>query len=236
MLYLFTAGLAISLIASSTTYAAGTANSEASVNFTAPEEPVAPVDPTDPSKPNTESPEENGNVTGQDGPLSLDYVSHIDFGDQEVSTTEKVYKSITTEPYIQVTDVSGTGNGWQITAQASTFTSNENNTETLPAASIQFNDGDTISTSTSESPKVEQTINLVTGGDAQEIVTAAPRIEGESVNTAQGLGTWVTRWLASESDSSNENVTLTVPGSVASVGGHTAQISWTLSNGPGTGE
>src|SRR5699024_11718832 len=104
-----TAGLAVSLIASGTIYAEEPANSNATVNFTAPDDPVGPVDPTDPTQPNTDSPEDNGNITGQNGPLSLDYVSHLDFGNQEISTSEEIYSSETTEPYIQVTDLRGSG-------------------------------------------------------------------------------------------------------------------------------
>lgn len=235
LVYLLTAGLAVSLISPGTTYAVGTDESNATVNFTAPDDIVGPVDPTDPSQPNTDDPEGNGYITGQIGPLSLDYVSHIDFGSQEISTTEQVYESTTLEPYIQVTDVSGTGDGWQVTAQASEFIGDDN-TVSLPGSSIQFNNGDTASTSDSENPVIEEAINLVTGGDAADVVTAASRATGEPVNTAQGLGTWVTRWLAGGEATSNGNVTLTVPGSSASAGDHTAEISWTLANGPGTAE
>ena len=233
--YILTAGLAVSLIASGTIYAEEPANSNATVNFTAPDDPVGPVDPTDPTQPNTDSPEDNGNITGQNGPLSLDYVSHLDFGNQEISTSEEIYSSETTEPYIQVTDLRGSGEGWDVTAEVSNFISDEDGTVSLPSSSIQLNNGDTVSTSESANPVVPASINLVTGGDSTTVVSAASRVAEEPVNTAQGLGTWVTRWLAGEGNTENGNVTLTVPGSTATAGSHTATITWTLETGP-TGE
>lgn len=235
LVYLLTAGLAVSLISSGTTYAVGPSESNATVNFTAPENnTVGPVDPTDPSQPNTDDPESNGNITGEEGPLSLDYVSHIDFGNQEISTTEGIYESTTTEPYIQVTDVRGTGAGWDVTAQASNF-STEGDSASLPGSTITLSNGEAASAAGLNEPYVESEIELSTGGEAANVVSAEPRVAEEPVNTAEGLGTWVTRWLAGEGSTENENVILTVPASTATAGTHTATITWTLSTGP-TGE
>lgn len=207
--------------------AEGSAESQATVNFTAPEESVAPVNPLNPEESNNNAGNE-GNVTNQSGPLSLDYVSHLDFGSQVISTSQKIYESTTDTPYIQVSDLSGTGNGWNVKAQVSEF--NDGEVVSLPGSSIQLEGGDTVSTTNTDDPVINPSINLVTGGDPVNVVTAAPKEDGSTVSTAQGLGTWVMRWLG-ESEGKNEKVTLTVPGSTASVGNHTATITWTLNAG-----
>ena len=56
------------------------------------------------------------------GPLSLDYVSSIDFGTQKITMFEKkTYESTSLKPFIQVTDNRGTGAGWKVTAAACSF-------------------------------------------------------------------------------------------------------------------
>ena len=207
--------------------AEGSAESQATVEFTAPTEPVAPVNPEDPTQPNPDA-GDAGNITGQEGPLSLDYVSHLDFGNQIISTSQEVYEATTDLPYIQVSDLRGTGEGWEVIAQVSHF--NNEGIDSLPGSSIQLNNGNAVSTSTTDGPVINPSINLVTGRDPVNVVTAAPKEDGSTVSTAQGLGTWVMRWLG-ESEGTNEKVTLTVPGSTASVGNHTATITWTLNAG-----
>ncbi|MEG0545465.1 MAG: WxL domain-containing protein, partial [Carnobacterium sp.] len=67
-----------------------THTSENKINFTAGEGVVTPpVDPTNPDNPNVPSPidetdPENAG-TGQTGPLSIDYVSNIKFGEHKIT-------------------------------------------------------------------------------------------------------------------------------------------------------
>ena len=80
-----------------------------------PEDPTEPLDPTDPDNPTDEP-------THNKGPLSLDYVSSIDFGTQKINMYEKeTYQSTSLKPFIQITDNRGTGAGWKVTASASSF-------------------------------------------------------------------------------------------------------------------
>lgn len=209
--------------------AEGSAESQATVEFTAPTEPVAPVNPEDPTQPNPDA-GDAGNITGQEGPLSLDYVSHLDFGNQIISTSQEVYGATTDLPYIQVSDLRGTGEGWEVIAQVSHF--NNEGIDSLPGSSIQLNNGDAVSTSTTDGPGVTQAINLETNGEAANIATATAKDESGVLNTAQGLGTWVMRWLSDSTSETNDNVTLTIPGSSASAGSHEATITWTLSSTP----
>ncbi|TRM09235.1 WxL domain-containing protein [Lentibacillus cibarius] len=70
------------------------------------------------------------------GAFRLDSVSTLLFGVNEIKAKKTVYKSITTDPYVQVTDTRGTGEGWKVTAQASEFSDGEK--ETLPGSSIEL--------------------------------------------------------------------------------------------------
>ena len=82
-----------------------TVTSNATVTFTPGTEPTGPVDPDDPSKP-LDPP---GQGTGESGPLSIDYVPNITFGSQAISGSQKVYNASELKPFVQVTDIRGTG-------------------------------------------------------------------------------------------------------------------------------
>lgn len=227
--YLLTAGLAFSMIANTgVVEAVGTDSSNATVEFTAPTDTVDPVDPENPENPNTEITPDSGNNTEQVGPLSLDYISNVDFGSHDISTSAITHATTTIEPYIQVTDRRGTGEGWNVQAIANSFTSAGENT--LPGSTISFLNGGTISTSTTPAPVLNTNIVLSTGGDAVNIVTAAAREVDGPISSAQGLGTWVSSWLTSYAPDSE--VSIYIPEAASSPGAHTSVIDWTLTSGP----
>lgn len=201
-----------------------TANSNVNVEFTAPEDAVDVVDPEDPSQPASEEDVDQGDTTANQGPLTLDFVSHFDFGTHSITTAETTYNVLNTRPFIQVSDRRGTGAGWHVTAQLSAFTND--GAPSLEGASIEFSNGEVASTSTSPAPSTSP-FTLLSGGDSQRVTTATAA-DG-ALNTAQGLGTWVTRWLGD----GNESVQLTVLESTATPGTHTSTITWNLVDGPG---
>lgn len=186
------------------------------------------VDPTDPDKPIDKEDPDNptDKPTEEDGPLSLDYVSSVDFGKQSISGQKAVYESTSLKPFIQVTDARGTGNGWHVTAEASGF-STEEGTPSLRGATLAFNNGSVLSTSgnVSGTPKANTNIALATDGTPANVVTA-----GED----EGLGTWINRWFPTDSsdNETNDNVTLEIPAGSASKGAHSAEITWTLTSAP----
>lgn len=205
-----------------------TGSSNASIQFTQGSGPVAPVDPTDPTNPlfppgptdPTDPP------TGNTGSLTLDYVSSVQFGSNEISTTTQVYSSKSKKGFIQVSDRRGTGDGWTVTAKASKFSNGT--TDTLPGSVLTFKNGEVVSTSTSQSPIPEQTITLNTDGSSISKIVSA--------KSGSGLGTWVTRWLGQEPEvieGENNKITLTIPAGSATVGNHEATITWTLTDAPG---
>ena len=203
-------------------------DSEAKVNFTAPEDEPEILDPEtlEPQTP------EDGTETNNKGPLSLDFVSNIDFGSHEIPVVAEEYEAVTEKPFIQVTDRRGTGQGWSVSAQASNFEQNGQNT--LNNSTITFSNGESASPLDGiEAPVVQENIELTTGGESAPVVEAAARGENESISNAQGLGTWVIRWLKGEGNDTNEKVKLSVPQGQASAGEHTSTITWTLYDGPG---
>ncbi|MCC4722268.1 WxL domain-containing protein [Salinicoccus sp. RF5] len=162
------------------------------------------------------------------GHLTLDNVTSISFGNTEVTSKANIYNSADDSFSLQVTDERGTGGGWHLTARALNF-HNEAGQETLIGSKILLDRGSTVDTDASKNqePGVTQEIKLYAGGDSTLIVNASSH---ENIQEAQGVGTWVAEW----DNTSDSRVKLDVPARSASTGKHTADIEWTLYNGPAT--
>ncbi|XZF74789.1 WxL domain-containing protein [Bacillus sp. AL-1R] len=217
--------------AANTSFAAvaSQANSKAGVTFKEGSSPINPVDPTDPTTPlePTDPTNPTNPPTGESGPLTLDYVSSVQFGSKEISISNEVYSSTSKKPFIQVSDRRGTGAGWKVTAKASRFSNGIS--ETLPGAVLTFKNGSVATPGIGTSPTPAQTITLNTDGLTESlVVTAEP---------GTGLGTWLTRWLGPNPNVNdgalNNNVTLQIPGGSATIGNHEAVVTWTLVDAPG---
>ncbi|WP_025188463.1 WxL domain-containing protein [Enterococcus faecalis] len=180
-------------------------------------EPIPPVDPTDPEKPNPE-PENPG--TGNKGPLTIDYVSSIDFGQQEIKEKEAIYNAKTEHPYVQVSDRRATGAGWNLKASIDEF-KNEDQKKTLKGAELSLKNGVVKSTSGNVSEK-PQGHNVTLNKDLQVIMQAG---------TDQGMGTWLDVFSGKKDD--NENVQLKVPaGSAQAKQSYSSVIHWELTDAP----
>ncbi len=180
-------------------------------------EPIPPVDPTDPEKPNPD-PEVPG--TGNTGTLTIDHVSSIDFGEQEIKEKEAIYNAKTEHPYVQVTDRRGTGAGWTLKASIDEF-SNEDKTKILKGAELSLKNGSikSISGNVSEKP-LGYDVNL--NKDMQVIMQAG---------TDQGMGTWLDVFSGTKDD--NANVQLKVPaGSAKAKQNYSSVIRWELTDAP----
>lgn len=213
----------------------GTSKAEIKFNTGGGLQPPVIVDPTDPEEifPTDPDDRDDGDPvdppTGETGPLTLDFVSSVVFGEHDIDSETTTYHSKTLRPFIQVTDRRGTAEGWSVTAKASRFTvENEAGDveSTLPGAVLTFSNGSVISTSKSDKPTPAEEVGLSAGGDSAKVVHA-------DVNT--GMGKWINRWFPSEDadEGFNDNVTLEVPAGAATTGEHIATISWTLSDAPG---
>ncbi|EGO8372604.1 WxL domain-containing protein [Enterococcus faecalis] len=177
--------------------------------------PVDPKDPTDPNKPNPEVP-----GTGNKGPLTIDYVPNIEFGEQEIKEKEVTYNAKTEHPYVQVSDRRATGAGWNLKVSIDEF-KNEDQELALKGAELSLKNGDikTISGNVSEKP---QGNNVVLNKDLQVIMEA---------KTDQGMGTWLDVFSGKKDD--NANVQLKVPaGSARAKQGYSSIIHWELADAP----
>jgi len=172
--------------------------------------------------PPIEEPSEPG--TGDKGPLSLDYISNLDFGKVKLSSGETITEvsgPTNTEGTmltkgLQVSDLRGTGAGWKVTIGLSTFAGTEDQTRVLKGAKITLPLG-TLSTNNEDKNNVPTSFakTIEAGGDSAEIFTATKN---------QGMGTWFSKWDPKE-------VKLSVPGGQYA-DKYVANLTWTLSDTP----
>lgn len=179
-----------------------------------------------------------GDTTGQTGPLSLDYAPHLDFGTVKIDAKEKYYSAVSGEntpsPFVQVTDRRGTGTGWHLTANFTGFekgiTDEDGNittTESLTGAEIIFsNPSESVTNGNQQNDKP-----IVTASKTSLVARESETFMNAPVN--HGMGSWAIVWNdGDKSDGKNENIQLKVPGGTATVGTHTATITWLLTSGP----
>lgn len=160
-------------------------------------------------------------ITFESGTLTLVEMSSFSFGTHTISSALQTYPALQSKVFLDVRDLRGTGEGWKVTALASRF--NPGTNPTLPGASISLINGTAVSTQLSGSaPNVIQNISLDCDGVASASIASA------AINT--GLGVWTIEWNGNAGD--NTNAALSVPGGVATVGTHTATITWTLAATP----
>src|SRR5690606_7882454 len=215
------------LFSAAKAFAQSSFTSNASITFVPGEgtPPVLdPTDPTQPFEPGVEPGDTSDDPTNDAGPLTLDYVSSLDFGSHSIESEATIYESTVLRPFIQVTDRRGIGDGWHVTAQLSAF-ANETET-TLPGAVLTLKNGSVISTTTGGEPTANDPVALYAGGAAEIVVNAQEN---------EGLGTWITRWFPVNPSvpNVNDSVTLEIPAGAATVGDHQATITWTLHDAPG---
>ncbi|PEH49553.1 WxL domain-containing protein [Enterococcus faecium] len=201
------------------------ATSTAKITFTGGnEDPVGPVDPDNPDtpvNPNTpvdpDDPDNHG--TGDNGPLSIDYVSNITFGTKEISSSNQVYNAQNAEPHVQITDKRGVEGGWTLTAAASKFTASDDSE--LKGAVLSFKNGEARTTSDNTSAAPSTSDLTFDNTQAKNVMTAA---------SLSGQGTWLDVFAGEKGN--NENVQLAVPSGSAQAKEYTATITWTLTAGP----
>ena len=193
------------------------------IGFIADEVPTKPVDPTNPDNPNPPSPidpEDPGNGgTGNAGALTLDHVSNIQFGTQKIMSGNTTYNAKNKDPFVQVSDKRGTGEGWSLTAKASEFKSDSG--EVLRGAILSFKNGQVKS----------QTSNVSTPPTANDVVF--DNTDSKVLMLAEvdaGRGTWLDVFSGTEGD--NSNVQLNVLAGSADAQNYTATMTWELSDAP----
>lgn len=196
-----------------------------------PENPVKPTDPTDP----------NGPGPGTQGPISIDYVSSLDFGKQEISNKKEVYfaKPQTYETgqadspnYMQVTDKSGKVAGWRLSVEQKTdFTAQSANAtnKTIVGAEITLNagDGEVASNGNSVAPAARN-VTLTGAGSTQSILAA---------EVGKGAGLWTATLGDLETvdgEIVNTGASLMIPGSSQTdADKYSTALVWKIENVPG---
>jgi hypothetical protein len=222
--------LAVLALGTVTPTVAHAAESTASVAFEPSKLPTDPVDPENPDNPFTP----DDPATGENGPLSIDYVSKFDFGTQSITTKDATYNATLTQGknstgatvekpnFVQVTDNTGTSKGWSLAVtQLAQLTDGD---DELKGAQISLSklEAATQSASTATTPAVAGDFDLIPGETAK--VTTA--------DAGQGEGTWVTRF-GTDATSGADAVKLSVPGaSVKKATTYTSTLQWTLTQTP----
>lgn len=204
--------------------------------------PTNPTDPIDPTNPITPDPDPDPIKPGTDGPLSIDYISNLDFGAdhkisgstetyyaQPISATDSKGNKVKRANYLQVTDNRGTNGGWKLSVNQD----------------AQFNDG-TSELAGAQLKMTGQTFNSSNIGDKTTIPTAlnsgvitptvGTDVEVVKAATGQGMGTWTdsfgTYVDGLDTDASMKAISLEVPGKTAkSIGtSYKTNLTWTLTD------
>lgn len=183
------------------------------------------IDPVDPSNPNPPSPidptDKDNNGTGNTGALTIDYAPNIDFGTKKLASGDQKYTAKNENPFVQVTDLRGTGAGWKLTANISKF-ANADGSKELKGAVLSFKNGE-----------VKTRPNNVSGAPVASDVSFDTQ-ETYSILIAEkdnGKGSWVDVFSGEKDD--NSNVELLVLEGSADVGvNYTATINWSLVDTP----
>lgn len=197
------------------------------------ETPVTPIDPVDPTKPVVE---------GSSGPLTLDYASSLNFGENVISTKDEIYfasAQVLKDPagvektgplFAQITDNRGTLEGWTLSAKQNTPFVSAIKGQTLEGTEIVFQNASAMSPGQSAAPTAMAAVTFSTVGESHNVMTA---------NVGQGAGKWSYLYGSAASVAEVDgrqvmkDVQLKVPGkSVKLSDAYRTTITWTLTNVP----
>lgn len=201
------------------------------------EKPVNPTDPDETVKPGPDTDGKNPHPPSTKGPLSLNYISNLQFGSQEANGNDAVYQvkpdrvidsqevEIEVPNYVQVTDHRGTNSGWTLLVkQDGPF---KNGDHSLEGTELVFTSPVLSSKSGKDStaPKANASFTLTADGQHSIVMSAT---------ADHGMGTWVERFGA-DVEEAKTSIQLKVPGDSKKVAGfYQTSLTWTLSDTPTT--
>ena len=167
-----------------------------------PTNPIIPIDPP----------------TNHTGNLVIDVVSDFTFENGKIESKTVTYNAvIPTDKTLgtQVTDMRGTGAGWDLTAKISDF-ENADKTKVLKGAQLLIPEGNVSTTSVSkDNPAISKSVTL--NATEQSIFSASQD---------SGMGTWSTDF-----EGKGNHVSIVVPdGNYAD--SYSAEIVWSLQDAP----
>lgn len=157
--------------------------------------------------------ESKASVTFDAGILEIVNVSDIVFNDVAVAAGETTGES-QFDASANISDLRGTNAGWTLSAALQGFT-DDTNAPSLEGTEITFVSGSAESTAGSN-PIVSSGVTLTAEGEPDLLVNA---VEGG------GIGETSVTWAS-------EDVRLRVLKDVVTVGSHSANINWTMTDGP----
>lgn len=188
------------------------ATSHAHVKLSPGDGSTGPTDPIDPS-----NPDEPGGETGNKGPLTIDNVTPLEFGEHKLASGETIYATTSTKPNVQITDNRGEGKGWVLQVTSSEFKDTKDQKKILKGAILSLPAGDLKTTdgNVSEKPTAKK-VDLTTDKPTAEILMSA--------KDKTGMGTWEDLFDESE-------VTVSVPAGNFS-GEYVSTLTWTMLDTP----
>ncbi|GEK33434.1 WxL domain-containing protein [Kurthia sibirica] len=199
--------------------------------------PVDPVNPTDPVIP-VDPP-----GPGTAGPLSIDFASNLDFGEQSISTVTETYHAKPTKVkdsegetsdrpnYVQVTDKRGGQKGWTLSVKQSGQFATKDNADVedgieLSGAQITLNNGAAVKAETSEAtaPTIVKSEIILDAENA-----SASTVMGAKVG--EGGGTWINRF--GDINNMADSISLKVPGgSLKEAATYNTELVWSIDSTP----
>ena len=196
------------------------------------------VDPVDPLNPEIEvNPENKPDLPGDQGLLSIDFVSSFNFGSQSISVHDQTYyaqpQRLLNEDgtvneneerpnYVQISDrrPESERNGWELAVtQQEQFKGKEN--QVLNGASITL---------------LNQQVVTAQGGTTPELQSGHPLIPGNrqrllKAQGSEGMGTWIYRF--GDAETAKESVALNIPkGANPEATTYSTKLTWELSSVP----
>lgn len=155
--------------------------------------------------------------TGNAGPLTIDNVTPLEFGEHELNGGKVEYITVSKSPNVQVSDNRGEGQGWTLQVTSTPFKDINDDTKILKGAVVSLPEGTmkTTAGNVSEKPTPKAVVLDTDSPTTQTIMTAEQK---------KGMGTWVDLFDASQ-------VKIAVPGGNYA-GEYVSTLTWTLLDAP----
>lgn len=165
----------------------------------------------------------DGEETKNEGPLTIDYVPNFRFGSVEINDQAAVLMDQNPNPFVQVTDKSGSGAGWSLKLAATRFNKvGGDETEYLRGTTLEISSIQALAVA-SNNPSAAPETSVVTFGTSDAA--------GKDIMVAKkdaGMGSWKGKFQDAQGDNS---VKLTIPtGNKA--GNYSSTLTWSLSVAP----
>lgn len=166
----------------------------------------------------------------QSGATTVDFASSLSFNTTKIDSNDKksyaraqdMTTGVSTPNYVQVSNFSGTENGWVLEAKQSRQFESEDTHKSLTGAYLSFSNGELVSISADKKPGFyKKNFELSVG--ANKVVVAA---KGD-----EGYGTWVYRF-GNEATKGN-SIALNIPREATKMTDvYRSEITWSLNDVP----